>query len=138
MRSASQQVMPLKVNNSIWLEIGAVAAGYECEVDVLVLSGITNGVFDGSGKLVLQLGVGGGDFDSIESERQSSSADKHGFACMREWEALDAVDHGDGKFESGVEGGGGEKLGHVDVGPQVSEVVGDNNGAVADRPGVVL
>ena len=36
---------------------------------------------------------------------------------------LDAVDHGDGKFESGVEGGGGEKLCHVDMGPQVLKLL---------------
>ena len=51
---------------------------------------------------------------------------------------LYAVDHGDGKLEPGVECGGGEKVGHIDMCAEVSEVVGDDDFAVAYGPDVVL
>ena len=52
-RGAPQQVVPLEVDDCVGLEVGSVTAGYEGEVDVFVLCGVADGVFDGSGKLVL-------------------------------------------------------------------------------------
>ena len=51
---------------------------------------------------------------------------------------LYAVDHGDGKLEPGVECGGGEKVGHIDMCAEVSEVVSDDDLAVAYGPYVIL
>ena len=51
---------------------------------------------------------------------------------------LNAVYHGDGEAESGVKGGGGEEVSHVDVGSKISEVAGDNDATVAVWPNVVF
>ena len=50
--------MPSEVNNSVWLEVGAVTACDKGEVDVLVGGGVADCVFDGGGELVLKFGIG--------------------------------------------------------------------------------
>ena len=138
MGSASEEVMPSEIDNSVGLEVGAVTTRDKSEVGILVCGGVADGVFDGGGELVLEFGVGCGYLNAVEGEWESSGANKHGFATVGEWEVLDAVYHGDGKPESGVEGSGSEKAGHVDVGSKVPEVVSDNNATVADGPNVVF
>ena len=87
---------------------------------------------------MLELGVGGGGFDSVEGEGKSPGANEHGFAGVGKWEVLNAIDHGNGKLEPVVKGGGGEKVSHIYVSSEISEVVGDGDLAVANGPYVVF
>ena len=58
MGSASEEVVPSEVDNSVGLEVGAVTARDESEVDILVCGGVADGVFNGGGELVLEFGIG--------------------------------------------------------------------------------
>ena len=50
--------MPFQVDDGISFEVGTVAAGNVGEVDIFMPCGVADGVLDGGGELVLELGVG--------------------------------------------------------------------------------